>query len=115
MSVESRIATLYRSGKRGDAAVLAREALKNDTVQAVGFGADSVEVVTSRFVGRHDIADWTDGEAVVEERGQYALRDDDDVTFTVNTLYDNVFAAIDEAERDTPRPEADAAEKRVTF
>ncbi|GGM67483.1 hypothetical protein J2752_000034 [Halarchaeum rubridurum] len=98
MSVEERIAALHGSGKRDEAATLARAALRNDAVRSVELGTDRVDVTTASFVGHHAIARWTDGEPVVESAGEYALREDERVGFDVGVLHDHVFAAIEAAE-----------------
>lgn len=107
MPIEDRLRSLLDAGDREDAVSLAKEALKNDRVEDVAFTDDAVDVTTGHFQGRHDITGWKGDEVVVEKHGEYELRADDAFSFTTLGIYDNVLAAIQEAERDTAESPVD--------
>jgi hypothetical protein len=106
MPIEDRLRSLLDAGDREDAVSLAKEALKNDRVEEVEFTRESVDVTTRHFVGTHDITGWKGEEVVVEKHGTYALRADDTFSFDTLGIYDNVLAAIQDAER-TPESRVD--------
>lgn len=108
MPIEDRLRSLLDAGDREDAVSLAKEALKNDRVERVEFTEDSVEVTTGHFQGSHDITGWKDEEVVVEKHGEYTLRDDDSFSFKTLGIYDNVLAAIQDAERETTETHVDS-------
>jgi|GEM_PF-5886447 len=107
MPIEDRLRSLLDAGDREDAVSLAKEALKNDRVDRVEFTEDAVEVTTGHFHGRHDITGWKGEEVVVEKHGEYSLRDDDAFSFKTLGIYDNILAAIQDAERETTETHVD--------
>lgn len=107
MPIEDRLRSLLAAGDREDAVSLAKEALKNDSVERVEFTDASVDITTSHFHGSHEITGWKGQEVVVEKHGEYSLRDDDAFSFTTLGIYDNILAAIQDAERETAGPQVD--------
>lgn len=108
MPIEDRLRSLLDAGDREDAVSLAKEALKNDRVDQVEFTDDTVEITTRHFHGSHDITGWKGDEVVVEKHGEYVLREDDEFSFTTLGIYDNVLAAIQDAERETTESQVDS-------
>lgn len=100
MPIEDRLRSLVDAGDREDAVSLAKEALKNDRVSNVEFTENTVEITTRHFQGTHTITGWKGDEVVVEKHGHYELREDDAFSFKTLGIYDNVLAAIQDAERD---------------